>query len=153
MEGELIESEVEQTSLTKDTACPSLPEKFLKTGFCVGFLLGTLISVLGVMLFIYKICLEVYVFASLFTLGNICSLLSTLFLFGPKKQFKYMFQIKRIFATILCLICIVFIFVFCLAIYDNENGIHKIVLWCLVLVQYFSMYWYILSYFPCKKSR
>jgi hypothetical protein len=39
--------------------------------------------------------------AVLYTFGNIVSLFSTAFLFGPLRQLKNMFQLKRITATLL----------------------------------------------------
>lgn len=43
-------------------------------------------------------------FAVLYTLGNVCSLGSTLFLMGPVNQLKKMFAATRIIATIVMLV-------------------------------------------------
>ena len=128
MEENIVTSEVGQKVLTKDSACPKLPVKYRIAGFCTCFILGFILSFFS----------------------------SFLFLFGPCSQLKRMFKKTRIVATIICLFCIVFTFIYALFIYSNESGIHKVVLWILIAAQYVSMFWYILSYIPfartlCKK--
>ncbi|MEE6515023.1 hypothetical protein FKM82_023508 [Ascaphus truei] len=46
-------------------------------------------------------------FAVFYTLGNISTLGSTMFLMGPIKQFKRMFESTRWIATTIMLVCLV----------------------------------------------
>ena len=156
MEENIVTSEVGQKLLTKDSACPSLPVKYRITGFLVCFGLGLILSIFSfVMLFIGAMS-KPYKFAIVYTLGNILSLASTFFFFCSCKQLKLMCKKTRIVATIICIFCIVFTFIFALVIYNKDKGSHKIIMWILIIAQYISMFWYILSYIPfartiCKK--
>ncbi|KAI5622662.1 hypothetical protein C0J50_17779, partial [Silurus asotus] len=68
---------------------------------CMGF--GILCSILGVcFLFLPKV--GMILFIVLYTFGNICSLFSTMFLMGPMKQLKRMFDKTRIVATVVMLV-------------------------------------------------
>ncbi|XP_060776128.1 SFT2 domain containing 2a isoform X3 [Neoarius graeffei] len=49
----------------------------------------------------------IILFIVLYTFGNICSLASTMFLMGPVKQLKRMFDKTRAFATVVMLACLV----------------------------------------------
>jgi hypothetical protein len=55
-------------------------------------------------------------FALLYTAGNVISILSTLFLWGPVKQIKTMFERKRVLATSLYLFAIVLTLVMAFAV-------------------------------------
>ena len=92
------------------------------------------------------------VFAIVYTIGNILSLLSSFFLFGPCKQLKYMFKKTRIIATILVLFFMIFTLIFSLVIYDKNKGGHKIVIWILIICQYCATFWYIISYIPFART-
>ena len=152
MAEKLIGSEGAQKFLTKDTACPSLPVKYRIWGFCISFILGIFISLLSLLLFVFGSLTNVSKFVIVYTLGNICALASSFFLFGPLRQLKLMFKTTRIIATIVCLICIIFTLVFCLVLYNPDKGGHKIVIWILFILQYVSMFWYILSYIPFART-
>ena len=155
MSSSLLGSEAIQKIITKDSACPSMPVKYRITGFVVCFIVGLALSILSAILFIFG-GLAAYKFAILFTLGNICSLLSSLFLVGPCRQLKRMFEKTRIIATILVLFFIVFTLIYALVIYKDEV-FHKIILWIIIGLQFASNIWYLLSYIPfgraaCKKG-
>ncbi|CAH8577824.1 unnamed protein product [Schistosoma mattheei] len=80
-------------------------------------------------------------FALFYTLGNICSLGSTIFLMGPVNQLKRMFQETRIFAAVIMLVCLVLTIVFALL------GLRLL---CLIfcILQSLALTWYSLSYIP-----
>ena len=150
----LLESETVQKVLTKDSACPSMPVKHRIAGFIVCFILGFALSILSTVLFIIG-SLEAYKFAIFFSLGNICSLLSSLFLIGPCRQLKRMFEKTRIAATILVFFFIAFTLIYALVIYKDEL-FHKIILLIIIALQFGANIWYLLSYIPfgrtaCKK--
>ncbi len=156
MEEKLVTTEVGQKLLTKDSACPSLPVKYRIWGFCICFILGLILSFFSTFMFIFGAIKQPYKFAVLYTLGNIVSLLSSFFLFGPCSQFKRMFKKTRVVATIICLFCIIFTLIYAIWIYKDEGFGYKLIMWILIIAQYLSMFWYILSYIPfartiCKK--
>ncbi|XP_035300905.1 vesicle transport protein SFT2B isoform X2 [Cricetulus griseus] len=71
-------------------------------GFIACFALGILCSLLGTfLLWVPKKGLSL--FAVFYTLGNMASIGSTIFLMGPLKQLKRMFEPTRLIATILVL--------------------------------------------------
>ncbi|NXX86267.1 SFT2B protein, partial [Urocolius indicus] len=74
-------------------------------GFIACFAIGCLCSLLGsCLLWIPKKGLML--FAVFYTLGNIASIGSTLFLMGPVKQLKRMFEPTRLIATTVMLVSI-----------------------------------------------
>lgn len=152
MKSGLLSSETAQQALTKDSACPSLPVKYRITGFIVCFVVGLFLSLLSTCLFVFGSLKSPYKFAIVYTIGNILSLLSSFFLFGPCKQLKYMFKKTRIIATILVLFFMIFTLIFSLVIYDKNKGGHKIVIWILIICQYCATFWYIISYIPFART-
>ena len=79
-------------------------------------------------------------------------LASTFFLIGPMRQLKLMCKKTRIVASIICLFCIVFTLVYALTFYDGDYVGHVIIMWILIILQYVSMFWYILSYIPFART-
>nr|AAP05981.1 similar to GenBank Accession Number BC017549 pRGR1 in Homo sapiens [Schistosoma japonicum]CAX74057.1 Vesicle transport protein SFT2B [Schistosoma japonicum] len=84
-------------------------------------------------------------FALFYTLGNICSIGSTIFLMGPMNQLKRMFQETRIIAAVIMLVCLVLTIVFALLGFR---------LLCLIfcILQSLSLTWYSLSYIPYARD-
>ena len=152
MEEKLVTSEAGLKILTKDTACPSLPVKYRIWGFLTCFLLGLALSILTIFLFFLGDKSKAGRFAILYTAGNIFMLASTFFLIGPMRQLKLMCKKTRIVASIVCLFCIVFTLVYALTFYDGEKTGHIIIMWILIILQYVSMSWYILSYIPFART-
>ena len=152
MEEKLVTSEAAQNYLTKDTACPTLPVKYRIWGFVISFLLGLILSLLTIFLFFFGNKSKASRFAILYTVGNIAMLASSFFLFGPMRQLKLMCKKTRIVASIIFLFCIVFTLVFALTLYDRDNGGHILIMWILIVLQYISTFWYILSYIPFART-
>ncbi|KAF6770227.1 hypothetical protein AHF37_11174 [Paragonimus kellicotti] len=102
-------------------------------GFIFCFVIGILLSLLGAM-FLWVPVKGLILFALFYTLGNVFSIGSTVFLMGPVNQCKRMFQETRIFAA-------VFMF------WHNK-------LLCLIfcIMQSISLTWYSLSYIPFARS-
>uniref|UniRef100_A0A4X1V598 Vesicle transport protein n=1 Tax=Sus scrofa TaxID=9823 RepID=A0A4X1V598_PIG len=73
-------------------------------GFIACFAAGILCSLLGTFL-LWVPQKGLYLFAVFYTFGNIASIGSTVFLMGPMKQLKRMFEPTRLIATILVLLC------------------------------------------------
>ncbi|XP_023375708.1 vesicle transport protein SFT2B isoform X3 [Pteropus vampyrus] len=71
-------------------------------GFAACFVAGIVCSLLGTLL-LWVPRKGLYLFAVFYTLGNIASIGSTVFLMGPMKQLKRMFEPTRLIATIMVL--------------------------------------------------
>ncbi|RXN03389.1 vesicle transport SFT2B-like protein [Labeo rohita] len=98
-------------------------------GFLVCMVIGVVCTILGVCcLFIPKI--GVILFIVFYTFGNVCSLISTMFLMGPVKQLKRMCDKTRAFATVVMIWKI-----FALTL-------------LFVILQVLAFAWYSLSYIP-----
>ncbi|RLV99000.1 hypothetical protein DV515_00010228 [Chloebia gouldiae] len=102
-------------------------------GFIACFVIGCLCSILGsCLLWIPKKGLVL--FAVFYTLGNIASIGSTMFLMGPMKQLKRMFEPTRLIATIVML--------------WRKAGLA--LLFC--ILQFFAMAWYSISFIPYARD-
>ncbi|XP_070799900.1 vesicle transport protein SFT2B isoform X2 [Pituophis catenifer annectens] len=101
--------------------------------FIACFIIGFLCSFLGsCLLWVPK--KGVILFGVFYTLGNISSLGSTVFLMGPVKQLKRMFEPTRLIATILML-------------WHNKG---LTLLFC--ILQFFALAWYSISYIPFARD-
>ncbi|XP_056157463.1 SFT2 domain containing 2b [Lampris incognitus] len=113
--------------------------------FIACFVLGLILSVLGSCL-LWVPGVGLALFAVLYTLGNICSLASTMFLMGPVKQLKRMFAKERALATAIMLICLVL--TLCAAFWWKNNVLA--LLFC--VLQFLAFAWYGLSYIPFARD-
>ena len=112
--------------------------------FVLLFVIGTICSLLAT--FLFYLGLSLVVFALLYTLGNVCSILSTLFLMGPVSQMKKMFAPTRLIATIVMLAALTMTLIS--AIVLNNAGL----CFLFVIIQFFAMLWYSLSYIPFARD-
>uniref|UniRef100_A0A8C3LZY8 Vesicle transport protein n=1 Tax=Chrysolophus pictus TaxID=9089 RepID=A0A8C3LZY8_CHRPC len=110
-------------------------------GFIACFALGCVFSVLGSCL-LWVPRKGLILFAAFYTLGNIASIGSTLFLMGPMKQLKKMFEPTRLIATIVMLLCL--ILTLCSAFWWRKEGLA--LLFC--ILQFFALAWYSISFIP-----
>ncbi|XP_029434344.1 vesicle transport protein SFT2B [Rhinatrema bivittatum] len=114
-------------------------------GFIICFVAGVLCSLLGVgLLWIPR--KGTVLFAVFYTLGNVASLGSTIFLMGPLKQLKRMFEPTRLIATIVMLLCLAL--TLCAAFWWHNKGLALV--FC--LLQFFAMTWYSLSFIPFARD-
>ncbi|NP_663487.1 vesicle transport protein SFT2B [Mus musculus] len=113
-------------------------------GFIACFALGILCSVLGTLL-LWVPRKGLGLFAVFYTLGNIMSIGSTVFLMGPLKQLKRMFEPTRLIATILVLLC--FALTLCSAFLWNKG---LALIFC--ILQSLALTWYSLSYIPYARD-
>lgn len=111
-------------------------------GFIVCFALGILCSLLGTLLLWVS---RKGLFAVFYTLGNITSIGSTMFLMGPLKQLKRMFEPTRLIATILVLLF--FVLTLCSAFLWNKG---LALIFC--ILQSLALTWYSLSYIPYARD-
>ncbi len=126
-----------------ENLCPSLSFQQRIIGFAVCLAIAGFISVMSfVVLFQY----EYTTFGVLNTVANIITILSSLFLAGPVKQIKKMFEETRLIATIVYFITMIATFVVALAL-----KIGWLTIIC-VIIQYLAMTWYGLSYIPFARN-
>lgn len=114
-------------------------------GFIACFVLGVLCSVLGTCL-LWVPHKGLPIFAVLYTIGNVASLSSTMFLMGPVKQLKRMCAKERALATAIMLTCLVL--TLCAAFWWKKNGLA--LLFC--VLQFLAFAWYGLSYIPFARD-
>ncbi|XP_016371416.1 vesicle transport protein SFT2B-like [Sinocyclocheilus rhinocerous] len=114
-------------------------------GFLICMVIGVVCTILGVCcLFIPKI--GVIIFIVFYTFGNICSLVSTMFLMGPLKQLKRMCDKTRAFATVVMLTCLVL--TLCAAFWWKIFALTLL----FVILQVLAFAWYSLSYIPFARD-
>uniref|UniRef100_A0A8I3X0C0 Vesicle transport protein n=1 Tax=Callithrix jacchus TaxID=9483 RepID=A0A8I3X0C0_CALJA len=89
-------------------------------GFIACFAIGILCSLLGTFL-LWVPRKGLHLFAVFYTFGNIASIGSTIFLMGPLKQLKRMFEPTRLIATIMVLLC--FALTLCSAFWWHNKGL------------------------------
>lgn len=131
------------SSDSSDSLCPSLSFKQRVVGCASMMGVGMLFSILSwVTVFVG----DYVFFGVLFTMANLCSIGGTLFLAGPVRQVKSMFNEGRWIASSVYLITMVLTI---LAAVLVESGI-LVILCC--LVQYGAMWWYFLSYVPFARD-
>ncbi|NXI51179.1 SFT2B protein, partial [Chloroceryle aenea] len=110
-------------------------------GFIACFAIGFLCSLLGSCL-LWVPQKGLILFAAFYTLGNIASIGSTLFLMGPVKQLKRMFEPTRLMATIVMLLCL--ILTLCSAFWWHKGGLALL----FSILQFFALAWYSISFIP-----
>jgi hypothetical protein len=91
-------------------------------------------------------------FAALYTLGNILSLVSTGFLIGFVKQFQKMFDESRRIATLVFLVSMVLTLIFAFVIKIQFITLILCVVQYLALIWYFSLIRYSISYIPFARD-
>ncbi len=137
-----------------EDALPTLTYRQRLTGFGVCFGVGWIVSFLSAV-FLPRINTSrgAAMFALLYTLGNLISICSSCFLWGPCSQLKAMVECHRIFAT-----CIYFVAMgltlFC-AFYQGPGYTTGArigaVIGCM-LFQFCAMVWYTLSFIPFART-
>lgn len=133
----------EGATSTNESLCPSLSWKTRITGCAGCIILGMLFSILSWV----TVFLGDYVFFGvLFTMGNCLSIGGTLFLAGPVRQVKNMFNESRWIATIVYLVMMVMTVL--AAVLLHNGGL--VIILC--LLQYVAMWWYFLSYIPFARD-
>lgn len=126
--------------------CPKLTYQQRMIGFVSCFAIGYLITFASFNLFIDLIEGRPVPFVVVYTLGNIISLFSSMFLCGPKAQLKNMFDKKRKTVTIVYLSALLLSIIVCFIRMDSSLKLTILLL--LLITQFFASIWYSLSYIP-----
>ncbi|XP_051854968.1 vesicle transport protein SFT2B isoform X1 [Antechinus flavipes] len=124
---------------------PSLSWGTRIKGFAACFAIGIVFSLMGTFL-LWVPGKGLVLFAAFYTLGNIASLGSTIFLMGPMKQLKRMFEPTRLIATIVMLLCLAL--TLCSVFWWHKKGLALI--FC--ILQSLALTWYSLSYIPFARD-
>lgn len=114
-------------------------------GFALMFILGVITSILASIFFWLGVG-GLTLFGVLYTLGNICSLSSTLFLMGPVSQIKKMFASTRWIATVVMLASLILTLV---SAFVLDSGILVLLF---IVIQFLAMLWYSISYIPFARD-
>lgn len=120
-------------------------------GFGLCFGIGYLISFSSFTFFVDLLEGDPLPFVYVYTLGNLLSLFSSMFLVGPKKQCKNMFDNTRKWTSITYLTCLFLTFVVCF-IPGMDEVARLLILVVLLFTQFFASLWYSLSYIPYARK-
>jgi len=112
-------------------------------GFIGCLIAGFVLSLLGTVVLVFGMTL---LFAVLYILGTIVSLIGTGFLIGFFKQLKLMFKPVRIVASIVLIASIGLVFI---GAFVLRNGILCLIF---VFIEYLAYTWYTLSYIPYARA-
>jgi len=124
-----------------DSPCPSLGFKQRVFGFVVCTVVGVLMSILGGVLLFFG---NIIAFAVLYSIGNLVTVGGTLFLTGPQKQLKSMFDKTRIIATVVWIIALILTLVIAFTV--GKKVPFLIIIF--VIIQALAFAWYSISYIP-----
>jgi len=108
-------------------------------GFGACFVFGLLCTLLSTVTLVF---LKLGAFGLLYSLGNISAIMSTMFLLGPMKQLKNMFQLHRAIATVIFIISIALTLM--AALWWKNVALTVI----FMIIQFCALFWYCLSYIP-----
>jgi uncharacterized membrane protein len=123
--------------------CPSLSFQQRIIGFFVCLLIGFLMAIFAWFAVFNKNYVQFGIFI---TLSNCTAISGSLFLAGPQKQAKKMFEETRWIATSVYLFSMIMTLVAAFAI--KEGWV--VIIFC--LIQYCAMIWYGLSYIPYART-
>mmetsp|Transcript_9026 Transcript_9026/g.20991 ORF Transcript_9026/g.20991 Transcript_9026/m.20991 type:complete len:250 (-) Transcript_9026:74-823(-) len=146
------DAQSEASSMMDEVAdyCPKMTYQQRITGFAISFTCGYLMTFMSFRLFIKLVEGNPAPFVFLYTSGNILSLMSSVFLSGPQRQFKSMFDDKRKMTSICYMISLGSSIVVCFLPIPTGPRIGLLVL--LLLVQMAASLWYTLSYIPYGRA-
>ncbi|KAI0736930.1 SFT2-domain-containing protein [Fomitopsis betulina] len=112
-------------------------------GFGGCLAVGFVLSLLGAIFLFFS---DFVMFAILYVLGTVVSLIATGFLLGFGKQLKLMFKPIRVIATVVFLLSIVLVLVGAFVIKSD------VLCLIFVFVEYIAFTWYTLSYIPYART-
>jgi len=105
--------------------------------------IGFVLSIIGAIVFVFG---QVTLFATLYTIGVVISLIGTGFLLGFLRQVKMMWDPVRRYAAAFFVLCIALTFVFAFAVRVDALVI------VFAIATYLSYAWYSLSYIPYARD-
>lgn len=109
------------------------------------FITGVVVSFLASLFLFFQ---EFVYFIFLVTIGNMTSLLSSLFLIGPWEQIKKMFKETRVFATIAVLVFMILTIMASIPDFFVKPGTQAIIPLLFLICQELALTWYMLTWIP-----
>lgn len=129
------------------TYCPKLTFQERLIGFATTFGLGYLIAFFSFRFFIKLMEGNPLPFAINYTSGHVLQLLSSMFLCGPQRQFRNMFDPTRYLTSVIYLSCLAITLVL-VFIPLKPHILKLLILVALTMAQFCASCWYSLSYIP-----
>merc|ERR1711964_208132 len=130
--------------------CPKMTYKQRLYGFSISYGLGMVCSVLGIVILWLSVFTAVTTFAILYTLGNLLSLGSGIFLTGIKRQLKLILSHGRWICVLIYLGLMGFTIWYTL--FREKGNPSILVILLLVVGQFLAGFWYMLSYIPYGRA-
>jgi len=112
-------------------------------GFAICFVTGFAFSIFGSILFFFG---NYVGFGISYSFGSVVSIFSTMFLMGPCKQMRKMFDGTRLIAAVVMWLSIILTLFF--AFKTHKGGLVLL----FVIIQFLAMTWYSLSYIPYARD-
>lgn len=128
---------------SNSSCCPKMSLKNRVIGFFITFCIGMVLMCISFGAMFQLATGNATPFAVFYTLGNVTSLCSSLFLYGPERQWKNMKHPTR-WITSLVYMCTLVATIF-VVIFISKSWILLIIL---VAIQTCALIWYSLSYIP-----
>lgn len=145
----LIDSETNNNIESECCECCELSWNDRIIGYCICSIMGLIINLCSITKIKSAISGNLLDFIIFTSIGNIISILGSLFLSGPKNQCKSMFEENRYIVSSIYLLSIFSVFI--ILFLPNFSG--KILLLILIIIiQYISWFWYTLSYIPYARN-
>ena len=126
-----------------ETLFPSLSLRQRMAGWAACYSLGIILTFLSFGSLAQLILGRPKRFAILYSVGNITSLASTMFLVGPRKQWAKMWEKQRAVSTLIYVMSLISTLFLCI-----ERPHKRLLILISVLVQSFALLWYCLSFVP-----
>lgn len=141
----------EKPRTIEDEVCPQLTYRQRITGYITCFILSFIMSIGSFTRLVLLVRGNPRPFVFFYSLSNVLAIVGSLFLSGPRRQCKMMWDPTRRFATLFYLLSIFFT-VFC-AFYEGipDDGRIGIIILC-VFVQWIAMLWYTISFIPFARD-
>lgn len=130
--------------------CPKLTFQQRVMGFAICFVSGYLVTFGSFKLFVKLVEGNPAPFVFVYSFGNILSLMSSMFLCGPQKQFKNMFDESRRITSVVYLSSLGSSIAICFIPIPTGPRIGLLVI--LLFVQMMASLWYTLSYIPYGRA-
>ena len=143
----LIEKVTDKATKDDDLFCPTLSYKQRLLGFIVTIVVGYILGILSYLTFFMYDNFDAVQFVLLYSLGNVCLIMGSCFLWGPKRQCKNMMKPTRMAISIV-LVLLIAATIVCAFIFSDK--------WWLILAlgaaQLLAMFWYNMSYIPFART-
>jgi len=134
--------------LPAESCCPSLSLKWRIIGFLSCLLLGLVLCGIGA--FIMYTDSDKVTFAVLYSIGNVVAIASTMFLTGPRSQFKKCIHPTRLPAALVFIAAFTITLVLAFSLDSaGEDKTNSNIILLFLIIQWLALLYYALTLFPC----